>query len=143
MTSTTSTATRAALAIDDLEVSYLVRGIHREVLRGVSLSVAPGEAYGLVGESGCGKSTTAYAALRVPAAQRRHHQGSHPRRRQRHHQAQHRRAAGISRRARHRWSTKTRRRRSTRRCVSADRWPSASRSSASRSSRRRRHRSRR
>ena len=34
------------------------------MLRGVSLRVAPGEAYGLVGESGCGKSTTAYAALR-------------------------------------------------------------------------------
>ena len=61
----TSTTTRtAALAIEDLEVSYLVRGIPREVLRGVSLSVAAGEAYGLVGESGCGKSTTAYAALR-------------------------------------------------------------------------------
>jgi ABC-type glutathione transport system ATPase component len=43
---------------------YTVRGIDRAVLRGVSFSVAPGEAYGLVGESGCGKSTTAYAALR-------------------------------------------------------------------------------
>jgi peptide/nickel transport system ATP-binding protein len=53
-----------ALAIEDLQVSYMVRGIPREVLRGVSLTVAPGESYGLVGESGCGKSTTAYAALR-------------------------------------------------------------------------------
>ena len=60
----TLTATKAALAIEDLEVSYVVRGIPREVLRGVSLTVAPGEAYGLVGESGCGKSTTAYAAVR-------------------------------------------------------------------------------
>ena len=35
---------------------------------GVSFRVAPGEAYGLVGESGCGKSTTAFAALRyLPA----------------------------------------------------------------------------
>src|ERR1700710_946593 len=54
----------AALTIEDLEVSYTVRGVDRAVLRGVSFSIAPGEAYGLVGESGCGKSTTAYAALR-------------------------------------------------------------------------------
>ncbi len=54
----------SALAVTDLEVVYNVRGIPREVLRGVSFHIAPGEAYGLVGESGCGKSTTAYAALR-------------------------------------------------------------------------------
>ena len=54
----------AALAVADLEVVYTVRGVDRAVLRGVSFSIAPGEAYGLVGESGCGKSTTAYAALR-------------------------------------------------------------------------------
>lgn len=57
-------AVPAALMIDDLRVSYIVRGIPREVLRGVSFAIAPGEAYGLVGESGCGKSTSAYAALR-------------------------------------------------------------------------------
>ncbi len=45
-----------------------MRGVPRAVLRGVSFQVAPGEAYGLVGESGCGKSTTAFAALRyLPA----------------------------------------------------------------------------
>ena len=54
----------AALEVRDLEVAYVVRGVDREVLRGVSFSIAPGEAYGLVGESGCGKSTTAYAAVR-------------------------------------------------------------------------------
>ncbi len=57
-------ATTSALAVEDLEVVYTVRGVDRAVLRGVSFSIAPGEAYGLVGESGCGKSTTAYAALR-------------------------------------------------------------------------------
>ncbi len=57
-------STTAALAVEDLEVVYTVRGVDRAVLRGVSFSIAPGEAYGLVGESGCGKSTTAYAALR-------------------------------------------------------------------------------
>ncbi len=54
----------AALSVENLEVAYTVRGIDRAVLRGVSFSIAPGEAYGLVGESGCGKSTTAYASLR-------------------------------------------------------------------------------
>lgn len=58
------TDTQEALSIRNLEMSYVVRGKPREVLRGVSFDVRPGEAYGLVGESGCGKSTTAYAALR-------------------------------------------------------------------------------
>ncbi len=63
MTTPVATTT-AALAVQDLEVAYTVRGIDRAVLRGVSFSIAPGQAYGLVGESGCGKSTTAYAAVR-------------------------------------------------------------------------------
>ena len=54
----------AALVVTDLELAYVVRGVPREVLRGVTFHVNAGEAYGLVGESGCGKSTTAYAAMR-------------------------------------------------------------------------------
>jgi peptide/nickel transport system ATP-binding protein len=57
-------ATKAALRVEDLSLAYVVRGIRRPVLRGVTFEVRPGESYGLVGESGCGKSTTAYAAVR-------------------------------------------------------------------------------
>jgi len=56
--------TTPTLELRNLEVAYTVRGIDRQVLRGVSFSIAPGEAYGLVGESGCGKSTAAFAAMR-------------------------------------------------------------------------------
>ena len=57
-------STTPTLELRNLEVAYTVRGIDRQVLRGVSFSIAPGEAYGLVGESGCGKSTAAFAAMR-------------------------------------------------------------------------------
>ncbi|HKT98525.1 MAG TPA: ABC transporter ATP-binding protein [Paraburkholderia sp.] len=56
-----------ALALVGLTVAYRVRGKDREVLTDVSLRIKRGEAYGLVGESGCGKSTVALAALRYLA----------------------------------------------------------------------------
>jgi peptide/nickel transport system ATP-binding protein len=52
-----------ALELRDVDVVYTVRGIDRSVLRGVSLEVGRGESYGLVGESGCGKSTAALAIV--------------------------------------------------------------------------------
>jgi peptide/nickel transport system ATP-binding protein len=54
----------ATLAVDGLDVAYRVRGRDRQVLRGVSFEVGRGESYGLVGESGCGKSTAALAIVR-------------------------------------------------------------------------------
>jgi peptide/nickel transport system ATP-binding protein len=56
-----------ALDVRDLEVSFHRRGRALRVLKGVTLSIAPGEAYGLVGESGCGKTTLAMAAMRYLA----------------------------------------------------------------------------
>ena len=57
-----------ALAVENLEIVYQVRDIDRPVIRGISFEVAAGEAYGLVGESGCGKSTVAFAVMRYLAA---------------------------------------------------------------------------
>jgi peptide/nickel transport system ATP-binding protein len=54
----------AALALNDLEIAYRVRGRNREVVRGVSLEIGRQASYGLVGESGCGKSTIALAIVR-------------------------------------------------------------------------------
>jgi peptide/nickel transport system ATP-binding protein len=53
-----------ALELDEVHAVYRVRGIDRPVLRGVTFSVPQGEAFGLVGESGCGKSTAAFAVMR-------------------------------------------------------------------------------
>src|SRR5262245_37457775 len=61
------------LEVNDLRVHFPFRrggvifGTHGVVraVDGVSFTVAPGETLGLVGESGCGKSTTARAVLNL------------------------------------------------------------------------------
>ena len=56
-------ATRA-VDIDNLTISYRRRGKQLRVVSDLSLHIKPGEAYGLVGESGCGKTTVAMALMR-------------------------------------------------------------------------------
>ena len=60
-----ATGRAAALEIEDLRVAFDTPAGELEAVGGVSLSVAPGEAVGLVGESGCGKSVTAMSVLRL------------------------------------------------------------------------------
>ncbi len=58
----------AALELANVEIVYRVRRAEQRIVRDVSFSVARGESYGLVGESGCGKSTIALAIVRYLAA---------------------------------------------------------------------------
>jgi oligopeptide/dipeptide ABC transporter ATP-binding protein len=53
------------LRIEDLSIAYPISLGTVRAVRGVSLSIAKGEALGLVGESGCGKSTMGLAILKL------------------------------------------------------------------------------
>ena len=55
--------TAPLLKVDDLQVGFPTPQGRRHVLRGISFEVEEGTAYGIVGESGCGKSMTAHAIL--------------------------------------------------------------------------------
>ncbi|MFN8032148.1 MAG: ABC transporter ATP-binding protein [Mycobacterium sp.] len=75
MTTPSSRATRSRassamsetplVAVEALDVTLEVSGCNRQVLRDVSLSIRRGEALGLVGESGAGKSMTARTIARL------------------------------------------------------------------------------
>ena len=58
----------AALDVRDLEVTFHRRGRRLPVLKGITMRIEKGQAYGLVGESGCGKTTLAMAAMRYLAS---------------------------------------------------------------------------
>ena len=61
----------AALTVADLAVHYPVRhGPPVRAVDGVSFTIAPGETLGLVGESGCGKSTVSKSVVGLQAPTR-------------------------------------------------------------------------
>src|SRR3990172_10698882 len=62
------------LEADDLKKVFISRSgffnpktVHVRAIDGVSFSVLPGESFGLVGESGCGKSTVGRCLLQLIA----------------------------------------------------------------------------
>lgn len=51
------------LILEDVAVAYKIRGGEIEAVQNVSFEINRGETHGIVGESGCGKSTVAWAVL--------------------------------------------------------------------------------
>lgn len=53
------------LRVEDLTVDFDIRGRSVNILSGIDFNVGRGETLGIIGESGCGKSMTALALLRM------------------------------------------------------------------------------
>ena len=53
----------SVLKVEDVAVAYKVRGGEIEAVQNVSFEIRRGESFGIVGESGCGKSTMAWAIV--------------------------------------------------------------------------------
>ncbi len=61
--STSSGKSSPVLKVENVAIAYKVRGGEIEAVQDVSFEIGRGEAHGIVGESGCGKSTVAWAIL--------------------------------------------------------------------------------
>ena len=60
-------ALNALLSIEDMTVEYTNQGQRFAAISDITIDIAEGETLGLVGESGCGKSTTGRAIIQLPA----------------------------------------------------------------------------
>lgn len=58
---------RNLLEVRDMRVQYRTRGRHFDAISNITFEIAEGETLGLVGESGCGKSTTGRAIIQLPS----------------------------------------------------------------------------
>src|SRR4030042_108718 len=54
------------LQVEDLHTSFFTRMGEVKAIDGISFYVRAGETFGIVGESGCGKSVTALSIMRLP-----------------------------------------------------------------------------
>jgi peptide/nickel transport system ATP-binding protein len=68
--------TSPLLSVENLRTHFYTEAGVARAVDGVNFSIAPGETVGLVGESGCGKSVTAFSIMRLIAAPGRIERGS-------------------------------------------------------------------
>jgi peptide/nickel transport system ATP-binding protein len=108
--------TPPVLKVEDLAVAYKVRGGEIEAVQNVSFEIRRGESHGIVGESGCGKSTVAWSIVNFLGANGYVKRGSIKFQGQELVGKAARNCASCAA-TRLPWSTRTRCRLSTRRCV--------------------------
>jgi peptide/nickel transport system ATP-binding protein len=65
VTGATGVATKPILQVRDLRTSFATSAGIVQAVDGVSFDIHPGETFGLVGESGCGKSVTCRSIIRL------------------------------------------------------------------------------
>ena len=58
--------TQTLLSLNDVTVEFVNQGLRFNAISNINIDIASGETLGLVGESGCGKSTTAKAIIQLP-----------------------------------------------------------------------------
>jgi peptide/nickel transport system ATP-binding protein len=63
MQNSSASTNKAVIEVENLQISYETRKGDVEAIQGVSFKVGEGETLGLVGESGCGKSTIAFGIV--------------------------------------------------------------------------------
>ena len=61
----TAVSSHALLDVEGLQVAVQTDDLHRQVVRDLAVTIERGQTFALVGESGCGKSITALALLRL------------------------------------------------------------------------------
>ena len=57
------------LEVNNLNIRFYSNGREMKAVNGVSFDIKKGETFGFVGESGCGKSTTSRAIIRLPSTE--------------------------------------------------------------------------
>ena len=63
MQDSSGSTNNTVLEVDNVQINYETRKGDVEAIQGVSFTVREGETVGLVGESGCGKSTIAFGIV--------------------------------------------------------------------------------
>ena len=58
--------TQTLLSLNDVTVEFVNQGLRFNAISNINVDITAGETLGLVGESGCGKSTTAKAIIQLP-----------------------------------------------------------------------------